>query len=104
MLPMVSVPTWTVSLAAEPPKTAESPAVHAEIGASTVPLSQFPDITPVPSQTRSLVVVLSLAPLMFTVLPSQNHVVAPRAVLRPKAGRAPSGRGRMMGGEGGFCF
>ena len=86
---MVSALAVMVSLTV-PPKTAESPAVHAESGASAVPLSQLPAPAPVPSQVSVLVVVLSLAPFILTVLPSQYHVVAPRAVFRAKASR---GRG-----------
>src|ERR1035441_3018794 len=104
MLPMVSVPAVMVSVAAEPPNTAESPAVHAEIGASTVALSQLPAPAPVPSQVKPVVVVLSLAPFWLTVLPSQNHVVAPRAVLRAKAASAQSARARMIRVNDCFVF
>ena len=96
MLPMVSALTVMVSLAAEPPKMAESLAVHDEIGASVTLLSQLPAPAPVPSQVRPVVVVLSLWPFRLTVLPSQYHVVAPRAVLRAKAASAQSARALMV--------
>ena len=61
-----------VWLAAVPPKTAASPAVHEATGADELPLSQRPPL----SQLCSVVVVVSLWELTVVAEPSQYSVAA----------------------------